>query len=69
MTPLHFAVYGYHSDRVKQTCRFIDSLLKHNANPLLVDKSGETAPHLSVVKTRDLKVMAKVRLPYNQSQF
>ena len=60
MTPLHFAVYGYHSDRVEQTCRFIDTLLKHNANPLLADKSGETPPHLAVVKTRDIQVMAKV---------
>ncbi len=62
MTPLHFAVYGYHSDRVDATCRFIDILLKHGANPLLANKSGETAPHLAVVKTRDHQVMAKVNV-------
>jgi ankyrin repeat protein len=60
MTPLHFAVYGYHVDRAETTCRAIDALLKHGADPVIPDKSGETAPHLAVVKTRDLQVMAKV---------
>lgn len=60
MTPLHFAVYGYHVDRVDVTCNFIDALLKAGADPTLADRSGETAPNFAVIKTRDMQVMAKV---------
>ena len=28
----------------------------------MLDKSGETAPNLAVVKTRDMQVMAKVNI-------
>ena len=57
-TPLHCAILGYHINRVEETCEFIDALLAHDANPLMVDKSGETAPHLSI-GTLDFKVMSK----------
>ena len=54
-TPLHCAIYGYHVDRVEETCNFIDALLEHGANPHFVNEAGETAPHL-VVGTNDFKV-------------
>ena len=57
-TPLHCAILGYHVNRVDETCEFIEALLAHGANPLMVDKSGETAPHLSI-GTLDFKVMSK----------
>ena len=61
-TPLHLAVYGYHVDRVEATCKFIDALLKAGADPAKPDRSGETAPNMAVVKTRDVQVMSKVKL-------
>ena len=62
MTPLHLAVYSYHADHAEATCEFIDALLKAGADPTMLDKSGETAPNLAVVKTRDMQVMAKVNI-------
>ncbi len=58
VTPLHCAIYGYHIDRVDETCNFIDALLKNNADPKKVDKSGETPAHL-VIGTLDFRVMSK----------
>lgn len=37
LTPLHSAIFGYHVNRVDETCDFIDALLEHKANPK-VDK-------------------------------
>ena len=54
-TPLHLAIYGYHSDRIDETCKFIDELLEHGASPHFTNKSGETAPHL-VIGTNDFRV-------------
>ena len=48
LTPLHCAIYGYHTDRVDETCDFIDQLLTHGANPHFTSKSGETAPLLAI---------------------
>ena len=57
-TPLHCAILGYHIDRVTETCNFIEALLDQGANPRIMDKSGETAPHLSI-GTLDFKIMSK----------
>ncbi len=55
VTPLHCAIYGYHIDRVQETCDFVDALLAHKADPRKVDASGETPAHL-VIGTLDFKV-------------
>ncbi len=41
-----------------ETCDFVDELLKHNADPKKVDRSGETPAHL-VIGTLDFRVMSK----------
>ena len=57
-TPLHFAIEGYHSNRVDETIEFVEKLLVANADPMAVNWAGETPVHLAV-KTGDFKVMAK----------
>ena len=57
-TPLHNAILGYHIQRVEETCSFLDALLESGADPKAVDKSGETAPHLSI-GTLDFRIMSK----------
>ena len=45
-------------NRSDETCDFIESLLEHGANPRIMDRSGETAPHLSI-GTLDFRIMSK----------
>lgn len=54
VTPLHGAIYGYHIDRIEESCNFIDDLLAHGADPKQSDVSGETPAHL-VVGTLDFR--------------
>ena len=60
VTPLHSAIYGYHIDRVDETCQFIAELLAHGADPKVPDKSGETPAHL-VIGTLDFRVRWTIR--------
>ena len=55
LTPLHFAIYGYHIDRVEETCEFIEKLLDKGADPKTTSLSGEAPAHL-VVGTLDFRV-------------
>ena len=57
-SPLHCAIWGYHVDRADETCEFIAALLDHGANPMITDRSGETAPHLSI-GTLNFRIMSK----------
>eukprot|EP00095_Tigriopus_kingsejongensis_P004696 maker-scaffold276_size226481-snap-gene-0.17 protein:Tk04696 transcript:maker-scaffold276_size226481-snap-gene-0.17-mRNA-1 annotation:"hypothetical protein" len=57
-TPLHFAIYGYHIDRVEETCRFIEKLLHQGADPKMTSKSGEAPMHM-VIGTLDFRLMVQ----------
>eukprot|EP00094_Tigriopus_californicus_P001992 TCALIF_01920-PA protein Name:"Similar to ANK2 Ankyrin-2 (Homo sapiens)" AED:0.42 eAED:0.42 QI:11/0.75/0.4/0.8/1/1/5/0/1087 len=57
-TALHFAIYGYHLDRVDETCKFIGKLLENGANPKLTSKSGEAPMHM-VIGTLDFRLMVQ----------
>ena len=58
VSPLHAAIYGYHIERVDETCDFVDDLLASGADPRRADVSGESAAHL-VIGTLDFRVMSK----------
>ena len=57
-SPLHCAILGYHMNRSDETCDFIESLLEHGADPRIMDRSGETPPHLCI-GTLDFRIMSK----------